>query len=160
MRFRCAVNIWQRFCNRTVTSLHSCKKALDPYREILRHAFHMKATICKTQAKPGRPLGFAQFAVTLRSVLTGSVEPSEVVEPMVRLDQSLEEAREKLHRMAVPARVMACISPARKNAETLLSKLTQVLDLVDDFLYEGSRDALEEALSILDLLQGQVQPVY
>ena len=120
----------------------------------------MNAIDLNIQTKPGPLLGFAQFSVTLRSVQSGSLEPSEVVESMEHLDWSLEQARARLHGMTVPDRVMAGISPVRKSAEALLSRLTQVLDLVDDFLYEGSRDALEEALSILDLLRGQVQPVH
>ena len=104
--------------------------------------------------------GFAQFSVTLREAMAGRLSADEVAEHLDNLELSLELARDRLSALEIPKRIANSLLPARQKAELLLEKLGLVVDLVDDYLQDGGGEALDEALSILDIVQGQFQPAY
>lgn len=110
---------------------------------------------------PSRPSpGFVTLAQALRSALTGGSDRSQVAQYQQALGDSLSSAQEKLHTLVVPTPVTNCVSPIVRNAEILMDKLTTVLDLVDEYLCEGSGDSLKEAVSLLDLVQVQMKVAY
>ena len=103
------------------------------------------------------PSGFATFANALREARCGKLDRRVVQNYQDTLAERLETSKSRLQHLHIPNSVKSTISPLVKSAESLFEKLGTVLDLVDEYLYEGSGDALEEAISLLDLAQSQVK---
>lgn len=100
------------------------------------------------------PPGFASFAQALRVALDEG-DNQVVQEYQDVLIERLEDSKARLEDLHIPNSVESAVSPVVKTAEALFDKLGTVLDLVDEYLYDGSGDALEEAVSLLDLVQSQ-----
>ena len=103
------------------------------------------------------PSGFATFANALRDARCGKLDRRVVQNYQDTLAERLETSKSRLQHLHIPSSVRSTISPLVKSAESLFERLGTVLDLVDEYLYDGSGDALEEAISLLDLAQSQVK---
>lgn len=101
-------------------------------------------------------LSFASFSTTLRGVLRGEVDFETLEEHQDALVPKLETSRRELRSLAVPAAAQGLLSPALSRVEAVFEKLAIALELVEDFLQDGPRECLEEAISLLDKVGDQM----
>lgn len=110
----------------------------------------------KAKNKDDEKLNFASFSITLRGVLTGSVDSRTLEKYQDSLIPQLEDNRKRLKSMPIPASARSVLSPVLAKTEALYEKLATALDLVEDFLHDGTRECLEEAISLLDVVGDQI----
>jgi hypothetical protein len=97
--------------------------------------------------------GFATLSKALRSAQRGRLDPIEIARYCDALGDRLDETREQLHQLAVPDSVLASLRPVLNRTDTLLETFDTVLDLVEDYLQEGSSETLQAAICLLDRIQ-------
>lgn len=110
----------------------------------------------KANKKDEEQPNFASFSTTLRGVLTGSVDSRTLERYQDTLVPQLEDNRKRLKSMPIPASARTVLRPVLAKTEALYEKLAAALDLVEDFLHDGTRECLEEAISLLDVVGDQI----
>lgn len=104
--------------------------------------------------------GFACLSAALRGTRKGEVDPQTVALYQDALIPKLEQGRRQLGKIVVPATLMSGVNPMVKSAELLFDRLQNVLELVEDYLHDDCGESLDEAISLLDVLQEQFGKVF
>lgn len=99
---------------------------------------------------------FAHFSSTLRGVLNGAVDFQTLEVYQDALIPKLETSRRELQSLTVPPSAQSLLGPLLAKTEAFYETLATALDLVEDFLHDGTRECLEEAISLLDVVGDQM----
>jgi len=109
----------------------------------------------RKQSALGHSLGFSSLAETLGAALKGDLAPSALEVYQDTLCDRLDEAKAQLSGFSVPSSASQAVEPLLQRTRGFFHRLEEVLDLIEDYLCSGCAEALEEAISLLDLAQDQ-----
>lgn len=124
-------------------------------RSSLRERERREVSQNRNRSQDANP-NFASLSTTLRGVLSGVVDCRTLEQYQDALVPRLETSRRELKSMAVPPAAQPLLKPVLARTEALYEKIAVALDLVEDFLHDGTRECLEEAISLLDKVGDQM----
>ena len=104
--------------------------------------------------------GFSCYSDALKATRSGETDRATVIWYQDALAPRLEQTRRRLGKLVLPSTVEKSVSPTLRNADLLCDRLQNVLDLVENYLHDGCPDSLEEAISVLDVLQDKFGQVF
>lgn len=101
---------------------------------------------------PGVP-DFSSYSSILTAVLEKRADPSVLADHQDSLFSQLQNFLSKLDDLDFPAFVEDRLAPSVGLAEAFAERLEVALDQVEEFIDEGSSQALKEAITLLDCVE-------
>jgi len=100
--------------------------------------------------------GFDGLLSALRDSLLGQVDPQQVDLYREALYERLDRSRAEVDNMVIPEAARKSVAPVLEQTKVCFERMEDILELVGDYLYEDSGEALSEAMTLFEVVKRQL----